>query len=90
MSKINFKVCGADIEYELHDIGKSEQLRINGELIVDSFGDVGGWGEDYHSAIAGLNGAAKNSAMSSYLKSRAENLIIQEIFNLREMIKDSE
>ena len=43
MSKIRFEVCGADIEYDLHDLGRSERLRINGELIVDASGDVGAW-----------------------------------------------
>ena len=88
MSIINFRVCGADIEYELHDLGKSEQLRVNAELIIDSFGDVGAWGQDYHARIAGLHGCAKISAEQMYLKDRAESLIINEIFTLREMVRD--
>ena len=88
MSKINFKTCGADIEYELHNLGKSEQLWVNGDLIVDSWGYVGAWGRDYDIAVAGLHGAAKASAENSYLKKRAEYLLIEQIFVLREMVKD--
>ena len=88
MSKINFRVCGAEIEYELHDLGRSEHLRLNGELIIDTFGDVGAWGRDYHTRIAGLHGCAKVSAEQMYLKDRAESLIINEIFTLREMVRD--
>ena len=79
---------GAKLNYELHDLGKSEKLHINGEIIIDAWGDVSAWGSDYHSAICGLHGAAKNAATDKYLKSRAERLIIQEIFSLRETIKD--
>jgi len=88
MAKINFEVCGADVEYELHDLGKREELRINGESIIDCWGDVGAWGADYHMAVAGLHGAAKESATYKYLRTRAEQLIIQEIFSLREMVKE--
>ena len=88
MSEINFTICGADIDYELDDLGKREELRINGESIVDAFGDVGAWGQDYHQAIAGLHGAAKASAEYKYLRTRAESLIIREIFSLREMVED--
>ncbi len=88
MSKINFIVCGASIEYELHDVGKSEELRINGEVIVDNCGDVGAWGDDYHFAVAGLHGCAKDAAEQKYLRTRAEALIISEIFCLRETVKD--
>ena len=87
MSTIEFKALGADIEYDLADNAHSEQLRINGELIVDCSGDVGAWGDDYHLAIVGLNGAAKEAATRKYLRKRAEALIITEIFQLRETIK---
>ena len=86
MSKITFEVCGARIDYELN--AKREELRINDDVIVDCWGDVGAWGKNYHLAVAGLHGCAKVSAEQKYLRSRAEQLIIQEIFNLRAMVKD--
>jgi PII-like signaling protein len=89
MSKIRFEVCGAGVEYELAEHGKHEELRINDELIVDLYGDVGAWGADYHRAIAGLSGAAKSAAEGKYLRQRAEALIISEIFSLREMIREA-
>lgn len=88
MSTINFTVCGADVVYELADNAKREELRINGETIVDACGDVGAWGNDYHLAIAGLHGAAKAAATDKYLRKRAETLIISELFSLRVMVKD--
>ena len=88
MSKINFTVCGAEIEYELADNGKREELRINDEVIVAAWGEVGGWGKDYHLAIAGLSGAAKESTTYKYLRERAESMIISEIFSLCETVKE--
>ena len=88
MSIIKFKSCGAWIDYELANNGKREELRINDVLIVDCWGDVGAWGSDYHLAIAGLHGSAKTSVESAYLKRRAEALLIGEIFNLREQLKE--
>lgn len=88
MSTINFSVCGADIEYTLADNAKREELSINGQAIVDNYGDLGAWGEDYCAAICGLSGAAKASASEKYLRDRAESMIISEIFSLRQQVKD--
>lgn len=88
MSTIKFVVFGADVEYELDDNAKREELRINGETIVDAWGDVGAWGQDYQIAVAGLRGAAKEAATTKYLRTRAEFLIIEEIFSLREIVKN--
>lgn len=88
MSLIKFNVCGAELEYELHDLGKSESLRVNGELIVDFFGDVGAWGEDYHKMVHGLHGAAKAVVEERYLKDRAQNLLISAIFALRDQVNE--
>jgi hypothetical protein len=89
MSKINFEVCGADISYELHDLNHNELLIINDEVIIDAWGDIGGWGDDYQLSVCGLHGAAKKSATTRYLRERAERLIIAEIFSLRAQLKDA-
>lgn len=88
MAKIEFTALGASVTYELCDKGKREELRINGEIITDAWGDVGAWGADYHAAISGLHGAAKDAATCKYLRTRAEHLIISELFIQREIIKD--
>lgn len=89
MATINFKALGADIYYELADNGKREELQINGEIIIDAWGDVGAWGSDYHAAIAGLHGAAKSAATNKYLRDRAEALVISELFAMRQMVKEA-
>ncbi len=88
MATINFTACGADVIYELADNGKREELLVNDESIIDSWGDLGAWGADYHYAIAGLHGAAKASAEIKYLRNRAEHLLIEQLFCLREELRD--
>jgi hypothetical protein len=88
MSTIKFTALGAEVVYELCDKGKREELRVNDEIITDTWGDVGAWGEDYQMAICGLSGAAKASAEARYLRRRAESLLISQLFSLREQVKE--
>lgn len=80
MNEITFKILGQTVVYEL--CNKSEVLSFAGVNLVNQWGDVGAWGDDYHRAVRSLHGAAKIAAENKYLRSRAESLLARELLSI--------